>query len=255
MPVGGPALIGQALAEARAEPYPVLVADAGDFVSEGTDPLNDDIALFMVEVFERLGFDAVGLGELELVRDSTFLDAAASRLKLVSGNIRFPEAYAVRIPTLRYASAGSLTVAFTAYIDPALVPTDSTGIPVTIEDPVTALTPLIEEARRHAHRVVVLAHAGRPQIEEFLAASPPVDVVVLGHLPRGHDKVEMIGDTFLVEPWRLSRHIHLLTLDKKAGETDLTANFRTWILQFLESSDSTLAAMVDTFETRHGLSH
>lgn len=244
--------------EARGLGYPVVVADAGDFVSGPKDTLRTAIAELMARSMERIGYDAVTVGERELTLDPGVLKELAERLPLVAGNVRFSATWGADVPPIRYVDLPGGRVAVTSFLDPVLYYAQPSVFanpgPVSlVEDPVDALTPLIEQARREADLVVVLAHAGRPEIDDFLSRVPRVDVVVQGHDPVGDGSLRKVQGTFLVVPWHLARAVSLLTLTR-SGESGLTEDgFRMWFLQTMKEGDGGLEAMVHDFQLEHGL--
>lgn len=244
--------------EARGLGYPVVVADAGDFVSGPSDTLQAAIADLMSRSLEQIRYDALAVGEMELTLDPGILKEIAGRLPLVAGNIRFSASWGADVPPIRYVDVPGGRVAVTSFLDPVLYYAqpavfENPGPVSLVEDPVDALTPLIERARREADLVVVLAHADRPEIEDFLSRAPRVDVVVQGHAPRGDGALRKLQGAFLVVPWHRARAVSLLSLTR-TGEAGLTEDgFRMWFLQTLKEGDGGLEAMVHDFQVAHGL--
>jgi 2',3'-cyclic-nucleotide 2'-phosphodiesterase (5'-nucleotidase family) len=245
------------LQRARALGAPAVIADGGDFVPGEEESLQVERADLMLRAMELMPYDAVGIGERELLLGLDYLEQAAERLPLVSANVRLSGGSGAKIPRVRWVDAEGHRIAVTAYLDPMLfyewprameIPPER----LLVTDPVESLTEVLDTAWIEADLVVVLAHASREQIEDVLARIPPVDVIVQGHEPELARQVGRVQGTLLLRPGPRSRHVALLDL-RLSAENELTRlSYQLLDLRHSRRSDPRLEDMVTEFEAIHG---
>jgi 2',3'-cyclic-nucleotide 2'-phosphodiesterase (5'-nucleotidase family) len=201
-----------------------------------------------------VGYDALGLGELELELGVPYLAGAADRLPLVCANLSPDPRLEGKIPRLRWVEAGGRRIAVTAYVDPVVYyewpHAFDPGEPA-LTDPASALAEVMKEATG-ADMVVLLAHAPREAIEDLVPQLPGIDVVVQGHDPEG-PRNGLIGGVYFIIPGGHSRDVSLLTLIHDAQGKVVQVQPRTWTLAKMTEGDPRLDAMLKTFMDAHGL--
>jgi len=244
---------------ARAGAKPCLVLDGGDFVPERGDSLHAERTELMLEAMAIMAYDAVGLGEGELLLGPAFLSEAAARLPLVCANLRLGPGREGDIPPVRYLERDGRTVAVTGYVDPLLyyeqpgaldVPMDS----LLVLDPVETLTPIIQDLRGRVDLIVVLAHGSLDQTRDWIARVPGTDAVVQGHEPGLSRAASLCEDTYLMLTGPRSRQVGQLNLTLDGEGTLVSVSYKLFDLKKARGfPDTRLETLVDEFETRHGL--
>lgn len=158
--------------------------DAGDIIH--TSPTHDQrYSRFIVKGMNRMGYDAVTLGELELERGDAYVRDLVGqfRAKVVVSNVRpasgeppWLESAVIEKGGKKIAIIGLLSANFGRAQS-----IEESGWKV--EDPSAALARLVPELRRRADLVVALVHADPSTAQKLESEAQGVDLVVLGHMP------------------------------------------------------------------------
>jgi 2',3'-cyclic-nucleotide 2'-phosphodiesterase (5'-nucleotidase family) len=223
-------------------------------VSPEGDSLREVIAEFLLDGLAAVGYDALGLGELELELGAGYLARAADSLPLVCANLEPHPALGAKIPRFRRIDAGGRWIAVTAYVDPLLYyewPHAFEDGSLGLTDPGTALEAVLLEVAG-ADLVVVLAHAPREAIEELIPRLKGIDVVVQGHEPEG-PRESSIGKAYFLIPGPRSRDVSLVSLVHDASGEVTRIEPRWWRLSSMDTGDPKLDAMLRAFMNSHGL--
>jgi 2',3'-cyclic-nucleotide 2'-phosphodiesterase (5'-nucleotidase family) len=241
---------------ARAMRHPVVILDAGDFTPSPDDSLRSDLSALMVKAMGLMPYDAVALGELELLLGLDRLREAARALPLVCSNLRVDPGLDLDIPAVRWVRAEGRRVAVVAYLDPLLFYSwpdafEIYGESLIVLDPVESLPAILEQVRSDADVVVLLAHASRSEIDRLLGEVPGLDVVVQGHEPGKVDPGSEHDGTWIVVPGPRSRQVAQLTLSI-SDQGVARQGARMWDLKLMRAGDRRLDALVKAFEARHG---
>ncbi len=238
--------------------YPILIAEGGDFLPDEKDSLRTETAAVILEAMSSMGYDVLGLGEMDLDLGGDFLRDAQGRIPLVSGNIRFQQGAGIEIPEVRWADLGGHRVAVTAYLDPLLYYEDPTvfedqDLIEMVADPVESLQPLIDRVRAEADLVVVIAHDERPGIDDVMGRLSGADVFIQGHAPRGDRAVRRVSGAYLMVPVARAREVDILTVTRSAAGEDISTGYGTWKLSQFREPDPRVQELVRTFQLSHGL--
>ncbi len=208
-----------------------VVADAGDFTPLPADSGDVTPASTVVQVLEMISYDAVALGEAELLRGPEFLAEASRRLPLVCANVKLAGELGARIPAVRVIERDSCRVAVTAYVDPLLYyewpqaferPPDS----LLVTDPAEALRPVLAKARADGLPLVVLAHADQASVAALFSDLSRPDVIVVGHDPQASRTATRREDAIWIDPSPHSRSISQLTFRSARGQPPVVEAFR-----------------------------
>jgi 2',3'-cyclic-nucleotide 2'-phosphodiesterase (5'-nucleotidase family) len=241
----------------RAFRYPVTVLDGGDCVPDPADPLAGPLRDLMIQAMTAMRYDAVAVGELDLLSGPEHFRRAAAALPLVCANLQTGPGLDVDVPAVRWIDAGEQRVAVTSVLDPLLFYTapgafDLYGEDLVLTDAVESLKETVAEVRPKADLVVLLAHASLEGIDGFLDAVPGIDVVVQGHAPeRAVNGVPRKGAIFVV-PEPRSRQVTQITLTLDPPRPVAVQAARLWDLRRTTREDGRLDDMVEAFEKRHG---
>jgi 2',3'-cyclic-nucleotide 2'-phosphodiesterase (5'-nucleotidase family) len=183
----------------------VFLCTAGDFFGTA-DVFNEAKSHFVARMMGELGYDAIGIGEMDLNFGLGALakDARSYRLPIVCANIiARVDSVKVRGEGDEFAAAERLGTAFPPYhivekagIRLGFVGVMSPGTKVpgagrssvdaltyTIEDPKAALERVLPDVRKKCDVLVVLAHMDQVEAQHLVEAVPDIDLMVLGHDP------------------------------------------------------------------------
>jgi 2',3'-cyclic-nucleotide 2'-phosphodiesterase (5'-nucleotidase family) len=208
-----------------------VTADAGDFTPLPSDGEDVSPAATVLQVLELLAYDAVALGEAELLRGPEFLAEASARLPLVCANVKLGGDLDARIPAMRVIERDSCRVAVTAYVDPLLYyawaqALERSADSLLVTDPAEALRPILAKARSEGLPLVILAHADQASVAELFADLPRPTVIVVGHDPQGSRSATRWNDAIRIDPGPRSRSIAELTFRCAGDQPPVAEAFR-----------------------------
>jgi thiol-disulfide isomerase/thioredoxin len=204
------------------EKYPGAIAiDSGDFFPPRENTL---LAEYSLKMMELAGYDAVGIGDQELICGSGFLKNNINRLPFISANLQTCDDKMCWPLTLSHiiknagekagAPTGGLKTAVISVINPAvfnLFPGEK------IKDIKTTsyeeyLQHATTEMRDEAGAIILVSHCGDDTDREIAAAVPGIDVIVGGHSQTFHKEPMKIGSTLIVQAGENGQRVGHLTL-------------------------------------------
>jgi 2',3'-cyclic-nucleotide 2'-phosphodiesterase (5'-nucleotidase family) len=190
----------------RAEAAPVLVCTAGDFYGTA-DVYNESKSHFVARMMGVLGYDAIGIGEMDLNFGlaSLVADARQYRLPIVCANLKAKSdslrvaadgpagAAAQRMgtafPPYRIVTRAGARFGFVGVLSPA---TKVRGARTQVESLTYELTDALEAARTavadlrpQCDVLIVLAHMDEAEARGLAEKVSGIDMIVLGHDPGG----------------------------------------------------------------------
>lgn len=206
-----------------------LVVSAGDVFGNSTSEVEKQKAEFALAAMQKMGYDAVALGDFDFVHGVEFLQAQLSRYPFfVCANVVWadtgkPLANPVLYRTYRLDAAPNrparaVTVAVFGVMSDLLTDTiDSltkeSPRRVQVLEPFEAARKVVAEARKRAQLVVALAHMDEPQAKEMALHVPGIDVIVLGHAYyRKITQPQKVNSTLLVAESNAGKHMGQLIL-------------------------------------------
>jgi 2',3'-cyclic-nucleotide 2'-phosphodiesterase (5'-nucleotidase family) len=184
---------------------------------------------FDFAAMEKMGYDAVALGELEFVHGRQFLESQLKRYPyFVCSNVVWSETGKPLAPPLVYRTyrlkaaparpAAQLTVAvfsllsqdFATNISPFM---SSPADRVSVLDPIAEARKMVAAAGKKAQLVVALAHMTEGEAKEMVLQVPGIDVVILGHgLIRQIIAPEKVKSTLVVAESNEGKYVGQLVL-------------------------------------------
>jgi 2',3'-cyclic-nucleotide 2'-phosphodiesterase (5'-nucleotidase family) len=162
----------------------LLLVDTGDHFKEPTRQGKLKAQTLMTAT-EKMGYDAVALGERDLVYGSKFLENHS--LPLISGNISL-ENLPLQKTRIKKFSNG-LKVAILAVVDPDLFYLKNHA-GLSIADPEQIVSQEIAGIQKSADIIVLLTHMEREKALKYLDKDG-VDIVINGHIFNETDTVDM----------------------------------------------------------------
>lgn len=257
-------------ADVRAEKTPVLVCTAGDFYGTA-DVFNESKSRFVARMMGELGYDAIGVGEMDLNFGLPTLvaDARDHDLPMVCANLVAKErmkttgpaaATADRLGTVfapyRIVTKAGSRVGFVALISPAVreQPTDdkaaSKDAPTfEIKDPLEVAKTVVPELRAACDILVVLAHMGEDEATALVTAVPGIDLVILGHDPQGRSLTpKKIGTTTVLRATSQGQNIGELSI-KLGPDRHISESFnRLHLMDASYRDDAVMAKRLEVFD-------
>jgi hypothetical protein len=256
----------------------VVVCTAGDFYGTA-DVFNEAKSHFVARMMEVLGYDAIGIGEMDLNFGLSALvkDARDYHLPVVCANLiargdslrvrrggpadkdadrmgtAFPPYVIVERGGTRFGFLGLLSPATRAVRGAAETPKKVESLTYVIDDPLTAAKSMVPKVRAACDIMVVLAHMSQEEATALAQAVPGIDFVVLGHDAQGQPLGEpvMVGETALVRATYQGMHIGELGV--MLGARGKMESYRNRIYPLLASfpDDPEMAKMLDEFDAQN----
>ncbi len=235
------------LTDIRAKSAPVVVCTAGDFYGTA-DVFNEAKSRFVARMLGELGYDAIGVGEMDLnfglstlADDVAKYDLPVVCANLVNGKSSIARAdvrgsgpaatSAARLNTVfapyRIVTKAGVKFGFVGLISPNTMvkpeSTDGAAPPYAITDPVKAAQSILPELRASCDIVVLLAHMGDIEAAGLVRAVPGFDFVVLGHDPAGVPlgEAQKIESTTILRATSQGQNIGELSIkltDRRVGD-------------------------------------
>lgn len=204
---------------------------------------------FMIQAMDKLGYDAVTLGERELNFGQAFLlnNFKKTKMDLVSANLVYADSkkpfvkpYVIRkICSARVAIFGLIGKDFK-------IRTTSNERGLEIQDPFVVAKKLVPELRKKADVVVLLSHLGLTEGQRLTLEVPGIDVMVFGHQPgffREIPKTNGVINARAGERGQYIPGIHLVIEDGKITSYD----GEVAALDDKVPADEEMGRLVDTF--------
>lgn len=222
---------------------PVLVLDSGDlFFKSRVAPfhLKEQWKLqaeFIVDRFNDIGCDGVGIGETDfaLGLDQLLQLKKRSRFPILNANIvneknkTLFDRYAIR-------KTGNLKVGIFSVLDPSLSLPEGLQALATIEIARKIVKELREEK---VDFIIALTHQGLQRDRNWAREVSGIDLVIGGHDSTSLAVPEKIGETLIVNGYELGKY---------TGVIDLA--FRKGVHQFIASSDLSADAALSRYHNR-----
>jgi 2',3'-cyclic-nucleotide 2'-phosphodiesterase (5'-nucleotidase family) len=240
----------------------VLLIDGGDFIAGSK--LQDSIkADYLAEGMSRLGYDAIGLGELDLLLGQKFLLnlAREKKLDIVSANVHyvdndqlFVKPYVVRRlggRKLFGLEAGGVRVAITSVLrldDGAKIEAKrDDDRELIVKDPIIAARRVVQELRGKADVIILMAHTGMDPAKEIAHGVGGVDLMPVGHGNFRNKEAVFIGKTPLMQPGDQGRMVAVMEAKLTNQKRFAGATARLVSLDASYPDDEPMAALVKDY--------
>ena len=268
---GGLARRAALFADLRKEPTPLLVCSAGDFYGTA-DVFNESKSRFVARMMGELGYDAIGLGEMDLNfgLNTLVADVRDHELPVVCANLVAKERIRAQGPAAKTAdrlgtafapyrivTKAGARVGFVGLISPSVreqpKADDKTATPdaavYEIKDPLEIAKSVVPELRPQCDVLVLLAHMGEDEATTLVTAVPGIDLVVLGHDPQGRPITpRKIGSTTVLRAAHQGQNIGELSV--KLGPDHHIADIfnRLHVMGASYRDDPVMAKRVEQFD-------
>jgi 2',3'-cyclic-nucleotide 2'-phosphodiesterase (5'-nucleotidase family) len=227
LPYGGLARKKTIFDRLRSERYNNVIVDAGDFLDQfGTRMSQDEL---VVKLYEKLGYDAVNIGDNELANEKLFFDSKllASKIPLVSStltnqkNEKVAKSYIIK-------NFNDLSIALIGY-----TPLNSfqyfpawKKLAVQIENERDQLKKALAEVSGKADMIILLSNSGDDEDYNLAKSFPEIDIIVGGHSQVELEEPVQIGKTIIVQAGGNGAYVGQLdiTFSKKNKKAKVVAN-------------------------------
>ncbi len=274
---GGLARRAALFTDLRAMSAPVIVCTAGDFYGTA-DVFNEPKSRFVARMMGTLGYDAIGVGEMDLNFGLATLvdDVRSLGLPVVCANLlanvdslRFrgdgPAAAAAdrlgsAFPPYRVVTKAGARFGFLGLVSPAtkVKPAAKKEAPVeaitySFGDPITVAKAVVPELRAACDVLVVLAHMGEDEASALVEAVPGIDLVVLGHDPQGKPlgAVRPVNATRLVRATAQGQNIGELNIKLGADRRIAEVFNRIHIMDASYRDDPGMVKRIEGFDAEN----
>jgi 5'-nucleotidase/UDP-sugar diphosphatase len=184
----------------RKENKNMLALDAGDMLNQfGSDPPQDEK---VIELYEKLRYDAVTIGDNELANGMDFFKAhvLASQLPMISATLtkqdsgNVASSYVLRtLGGIRFGIVG-----YTPQSSFRHFPKDK-RLEVKADHEKEKLRSVLKEISGKADRIILLSHAGYDEDIPLALEFPAIDLIVGGHSQTELQEPKAVGKTLILQ--------------------------------------------------------
>jgi 2',3'-cyclic-nucleotide 2'-phosphodiesterase (5'-nucleotidase family) len=248
-PKGGFARIASVADSSRLKYGDVLLVDAGDFAPEAANPIEQARIDFQFRIMERIGYDAIGVGERELNFGYAKLKAlaASSRVPVLSANLIDRKTGQPAFQPWVIVKKGGLKVGVFSVLAPKVDLPAGASSELTVLDPLLAAQRTVSELRKQCDVVVALAHVGRTEGDDLAAQVPGIDVVILAHHPGFVAQGRRVGSAVTVASGEQIQNLGVTRMKLDGGKVSDLAS-ETVILTPEVGERADIARLVKEFE-------
>lgn len=264
----------------RSHGDPVFLVSAGNFYGTA-DVFNEAKSHFVARMMGWMGYDAVGVGNLDLGfgLDALVSDVQNHGLNVTCANLQprgdrssaaadtpsgraglaAAERFGTIFPPYLVVEKDGVRVGFFAVIAPNTVVHESApaaesdqveAVTWRISDPRAAAAAVVPELRERCDVVVLLAHMDAPDVGALAAEVPGIDFIVGGHDTRTIATGEpgRLGEAWFVKATARGQNVGVavLDLDEEGGVAEV--GNRVHFLDNRYADDAEVAEMLDEFD-------
>ncbi len=220
-PYGGLPQRAQMIKMLRQQDPGLLLLDSGDTLSAIFQPGNErDIAhaRYVFEAYQAMKYDAIGIGDQDLVLGVDFFEEALKKYELpwLSATLLKLPRREPLVEGTRYIKRKKFVVALTSVISPKtffFFPQKNLLLgKLLIQEPDKVLANQLPTYEKAADLTVVISHLGIDRDKQLAASFPGIDVIIGGHTQTLLEQPVKIGHTIIVQAGSSGEHLGKLTL-------------------------------------------
>ena len=212
-PYGGVVRRATYIKQVRSKNSDVLLLDSGDILPPYSSA---DLAECLFQIYERLNYDAVGIGDQELSFEGFVTLKDKYKIPFLSSNLNYCEGDVCNFiaPKEKIIKKAGLTIAVISVTDPdvfVLYPEKfKKRFPVLeTED---AINGFMERNKGKYDYLIVISHSGFDKDKELAGKFPGIDLIVGGHSQNPLHQPHKVGKTLIVQAGPDAQHVGELTL-------------------------------------------
>jgi 2',3'-cyclic-nucleotide 2'-phosphodiesterase (5'-nucleotidase family) len=199
------------MTETRGRESNLLVLDSGDllFKKYGTPLPENDVkgatqrATLFVESFNRMGYDALGIGDDDLTLGKDFLVEMSMKANFpfLSSNVVDEASGKLLFQPFLIKETQGLRFGIFSLLGPEtfLGPTDPRKKGLTLKPPMDAAQSMVKELQSRSDFIILLSHLGYPKDVELAQAISGIHLIVSAHTGMNLIYPPLIRDTILLQ--------------------------------------------------------
>jgi 2',3'-cyclic-nucleotide 2'-phosphodiesterase (5'-nucleotidase family) len=266
-PLGGLARRGSWVQCVRETQKESLLLDSGDLffdkhhkaISPGNVTAQSEKAHLILQCYNLLGFDALGIGDDDLTLGKDFLVKLSKHASFpfVSSNLMNRESGKPLFQTHVIKETGGLRIGIFSLLSPHFFSgeSDTRTRGIVIKEPLEEAKSILSKIRPQADLIVLLSHLGYISDIELAEILPGIDVIVGGHSGRSLSYPMWVRDTIIVQVGSKGLRVgelRLLLSPDKSSRPDST--LKTAIpLSPSDKEHPQIAEMVRAYKIKHSL--
>jgi len=252
VPKGGVARRATVIQQVRSSSAnPVLLLDAGSALF-GQTLANDSEGRVIIEAMNALGYDAMTVGAMDIMRGLPALQARAkeARFPLLSCNIVNPKDGKPVFAPYTVVQRGSTRFGILGVSEPDVAQAANAAGTVQVLSPVEAVLRYLPELRAKSDIVILLSHLGLTFDKSIAGNLPGIDVIVGGQSRDLLQAPEVAGNTLIVQAGYDGEWLGRLDVTITAqGPLNPLVNIVALGPEIAD--DSQLAALVNSYRQRY----
>lgn len=225
LPYGGLARRKTVFDQIRSEKTNMITVDAGDFLDQfGTNPAQDEL---VIQLYEKLGYDAVNIGDNELANETAFFKTKllSSKIPLISTTIRNLHNQKVVAPYIikNISGAKIALIGYTPNSSFQYFP-EWKKLEIKIANENGKLKEVLDELDSKVDVIILLSNAGDDADYKLAKAFPMIDIIVGGHNQVELEEPVLIGNTLIVQAGGNGGYVGQLDVLYSKGKNRLVKN-------------------------------
>lgn len=217
-PYGGLAERATLIEELRAKEGPLLLLDAGNMVSLFGD--FDLRAKYVMRLMNLIGYDAAGVGRLEMFKNTAKALAIddIAKFPLISATIARNTGHTPLFQRFLLKKTGAVTVGITSVTDTTCyIPDINRTYDFSILPWEHELRDVLAEMEGKADFIVVLSQMSRQDNAKLLESFPSVDLVIQGLGNAHFEQPIPVSGGYLVAPGDRGQFVGIVRFEKTGG--------------------------------------
>jgi len=202
-----------------------LMIDAGDTFAIGLPGSGKEKekarkwAEFILKIYEKMGYDAINIGDTDLVLGVHYLTALSKKSKIpfLSANLREKKTGQPVFEPYRIKQVNGLKIGIIGLLTPHLPPyLHKEMIGYIVEDPIKMAIEMTNGPMSHCDHIFALAHLNMMEIEELAQKVPRIPIIIGGN-DRSFVFPKQIHSSLWTQTDAFGLHIGRMNLGLKKG--------------------------------------
>lgn len=176
-------------------------------------------AEFILKIYEKVGYDAINIGDTDLVLGVHYLTALSKKSKIpfLSANLREKKTGQPVFEPYRIKQVNGLKIGIIGLLTPHLPPylhKEMTGY--IVEDPIKIALKMTNGPMSHCDHIIALAHLNMMEVEELAQKVPRIPIIIGGN-DRSFIFPKQIHSSLWAQTDAFGLHIGRMNLGLKKG--------------------------------------
>jgi 2',3'-cyclic-nucleotide 2'-phosphodiesterase (5'-nucleotidase family) len=202
-----------------------LILDAGDTFAIGLPARGKETEKarkrgeFILKIYEKMGYDAINIGDTDLVLGVHYLTALSKKSKIpfISANLREKKTGQPVFEPYRIKQVNGSKIGIIGLLTPHLPPyLHKEMIGYIVEDPIKMAIEMTNGPMSHCDHIIALAHLNMMEIEELAQKVPRIPIIIGGN-DRSFVFPKQIHSSLWTQTDAFGLHIGRMNLGLKTG--------------------------------------